>query len=152
MSDGAITMRDATRADLPEVVRLILADSLSDHLEAGADEGGALRGFETIEGDPNNRLIVAEIDGVVRGTMQLTFIPQLTLRGNLILQVENVRVDSRLRSGGVGRQMMEWAVEQARARGCVVVQLMSNLGRTRAHSFYERLGFRRSHAGFKLAL
>lgn len=152
MSDGAITMRDATRADLPDVVRLILADSLSDHLEAGADEDGALRGFETIEGDPNNRLIVTEIDGVVRGTMQLTFIPQLTLRGNLILQVENVRVDSSLRSGGVGRQMMEWAVEQARARGCVVVQLMSNLERTRAHSFYERLGFRRSHAGFKLAL
>jgi hypothetical protein len=53
-----------------------------------------------MEGDPNNRLIVTEIDGVVRGTMQLTFIPQLTLRGNLILQVENVRVDSSLRSGG----------------------------------------------------
>jgi GNAT superfamily N-acetyltransferase len=48
--------------------------------------------------------------------------------------------------------MMEWAIEQARARGCVVVQLMSNFEQPRAHSFYERLGFRRSHAGFKLAL
>jgi hypothetical protein len=41
MSGGAITMRDATRADLADVVRLILADSLIDHLEAGTDEGAA---------------------------------------------------------------------------------------------------------------
>lgn len=77
---STLEFRDATREDLAAVVALIHQDSLSAHLEGDADEAGAVRAFEAIEGDPNNRLIVAERDGVLVGTMQLTFIPQLTLR------------------------------------------------------------------------
>lgn len=152
MTDAGPLLRDATRDDLPEVVRLILADSLSDQWESDADELGPRRALEAIETDPNNRLVVAERDGAVLGAMQLTFIPQLTIRGGLILQIENVRVDSTLRSGGIGRLMIEWAIEQGRERGCALVQLMSNRERERAHSFYTRLGFKQSHAGFKYSL
>jgi predicted N-acetyltransferase YhbS len=150
--DSPLPLRDATREDLPRVVSLILADSLSAHLEGGADEAGPVRAFEAIERDSNNRLIVAERDGELIGTMQLTCIPQLTLRGGLVMQIGNVRVDQTLRSGGIGRQMIEWAIGQARERGCAMVQLMSNSDRTRAHTFYERLGFNQSHLGFKLVL
>jgi ribosomal protein S18 acetylase RimI-like enzyme len=148
---GELMFRDATRSDLGEVVRLILADSLSAALEAGLDEAAPLRAFEAIEGDANNRLIVAEQDGAIVGTMQLTFIPTLTLRGGWIEQIENVRIDGSLRSQGLGRQMIEWAIERARERGCGLVQLSSNQQRERAHAFYRRLGFAQSHAGFKLA-
>jgi GNAT superfamily N-acetyltransferase len=48
--------------------------------------------------------------------------------------------------------MMNWAAEAARARGCILVQLTSNKQRTDAHRFYERLGFSKSHEGFKLYL
>ena len=47
---------------------------------------------------------------------------------------------------------MRHAVETARARGCAVVQLISDKSRTRAHDFYLRLGFKMSHEGFKLDL
>jgi GNAT superfamily N-acetyltransferase len=43
-------------------------------------------------------------------------------------------------------------VEEARHRGCGQVQLTSQKRRTDAHRFYERLGFVRSHEGFKLKL
>lgn len=154
MADGddPLLLRDATRDDLAEVVRLILADSLSGRWEDGLDEAGPVRAFEAIEADPNNRLIVAARAGAILGTMQLTFIPQLTLRGGLVMQIENVGVDSSLRSGGIGRQMIEWAIEAARARECALVQLMSNNDRVRAHAFYERLGFKQSHSGFKYSL
>lgn len=56
------------------------------------------------------------------------------------------------RSAGVGGALMNWAIEQARARGCRLVQLTSDAARTRAHTFYERLGFVPSHVGFKLQL
>ena len=149
---GDLVLRDATAGDLAEVVRLILEDSLSDRWESGADATGPLRALEAIEADPNNRLIVAERDGAVVGTMQLTFLPQPTLRGGWVLHVGNVRVDAGLRSGGLGRQMMDWAMEQGRERGCAVVQLMSNVERERAHAFYERFGFKQSHLGFKYSL
>lgn len=68
------------------------------------------------------------------------------------MQIGNVRVDSTLRSGGIGRELVEWAIERSRERGCAMVQLMSNGERLRAHAFYERLGFKQSHLGFKLVL
>jgi len=45
-----------------------------------------------------------------------------------------------------------WAVDQARERGCNIVQLTSDTDRTDAHRFYEQLGFTASHLGFKLSL
>lgn len=45
--------------------------------------------------------------------------------------------------------MMGWALEQCEARGCGMVQLTSNKKRLDAHRFYERLGFKKSHEGFK---
>ena len=40
----------------------------------------------------------------------------------------------------------------ARLRGCRLVQLTTNNGRTDAQRFYERLGFRATHVGMKLDL
>ncbi len=48
--------------------------------------------------------------------------------------------------------MMRWAAERCRQRHCGLVQLTSNKKRLDAHRFYERLGFSRSHEGFKLYL
>lgn len=148
----ATAFRDASADDLPDVVRLILADSLSSDWESDAPEDGPLRALEAIEADSNNRLIVAEQDSAIVGTFQLTFIPTLTLRGGWIAQIENVRVDSSIRSQGLGQQMIEWAIARAQERDCTVFQLSSNNARERAHAFYKRLGFKQSHTGFKLAL
>ena len=52
----------------------------------------------------------------------------------------------------VRQQMMRFAIEEARAKGARLVQLMSNGKRLDAHRFYERLGFAKSHAGFKMRL
>ena len=84
--------------------------------------------------------------------MQLTVLPGLARRGALRMQVEAVRVHEAHRSAGLGGGMMRWAVEDARRRGCALVQLTSDKSRVDAHRFYERLGFSRSHEGFKLSL
>jgi hypothetical protein len=48
--------------------------------------------------------------------------------------------------------MLSWAIAEAGRRGCIRVQLTSNVNRLRAHQFYERLGFRATHKGMKLFL
>jgi GNAT superfamily N-acetyltransferase len=111
-----------------------------------------LKAFREIQDSPNNELIVAELDGKVIGTLQLTYTPSLSYRGSKRCTVESVRVDSKLRGQGIGREMMLWAIERAKEKGCISMQLTSHKDRDDAHRFYEQLGFKKSHVGMKLLL
>jgi GNAT superfamily N-acetyltransferase len=48
--------------------------------------------------------------------------------------------------------MIAWAIGACRARGCALVQLTTDKARADAHRFYDRLGFRATHEGYKLGL
>ena len=149
-----LSFRPAAREDVPEIVRLLADDPLGAKREA---YGSPLperyyAAFEAIDRDPNNELVVAIQAARVVGVLQLTFIPYLTYRGGWRALIEGVRVDARLRSGGVGRKLFEWAIERARARRCHMVQLTSDKERPDAIRFYEGLGFVATHEGMKLHL
>ncbi|WP_347178166.1 GNAT family N-acetyltransferase [Streptomyces sp. LX-29] len=92
-----------------------------------------------------------EGDGTVIGCLQLTYIPGLGRRGEERALIEAVRIRADRRGGGLGCELLRWAIERARARGCTLVQLTSNKRRTEAHRFYDSLRFARSHGGFNLA-
>jgi GNAT superfamily N-acetyltransferase len=151
---GAVTFRRATVADLPAIVTMLADDGLGRGREDASLPlaQGYTDAFAAIEADPNQMLAVAEADGVVVGTLQLTFLPGLSHKGAWRGQVESVRVAGSRRGTGLGQAMMEWAVAQCRARGCRMVQLTTDKSRADAHRFYERLGFKASHEGFKLVL
>ena len=108
--------------------------------------------FEAIAADPHNEVLVGEDTDGIFGTMQLTFIANLTLQGTTRCQIEGVRIAERARGHGLGQQMIRWAIDRARTRGCCIMQLTSNKARERAIAFYEQLGFEASHVGFKLYL
>lgn len=151
---GAVTFREATRADLPAIIRLLWDDDTARAREDPSEPLDAryLTAFEAIDADPNQHLIAAERDGEVIGTMQLSFLPGLSFRGSWRGQIEAVRIASHLRGQRLGEAMMLWAIEQCRARDCKLVQLTSSDTRLAAHRFYARLGFRQSHVGMKLHL
>ncbi|SFV29989.1 Acetyltransferase (GNAT) family protein [Devosia crocina] len=108
--------------------------------------------FDAIATDPNNRLIVAERHGEVVGTLQISAVPGLPRFGMKRAILENVYIRADQRGTGLGTEMVRWAIEEARSMGCGIVQLTSNKVRLDAHRFYEKLGFRKSHEGFKLFL
>ncbi|KPI21606.1 GCN5-related N-acetyltransferase [Actinobacteria bacterium OV450] len=142
--------RIATREDLPVVLGL-LADAGEERAEVTEAHE---RAFAAIEADPRNEMLVlAEAGtGTVLGCLQLTYVPGLGQGGRERALVEAVRVRADRRGGGLGAELMRLAVARARGRGCGLVQLTSNKQRADAHRFYERLGFARSHEGFKLRL
>ena len=107
---------------------------------------------DAIHADPNQMLVVAELGGRVGGTLQLSFLAGLSHRGAWRGQIEAVRINSDLRGQGLGVELIDWAVAECRARGCRMAQLTSKGDRLDAHRFYERLGWDKSHAGFKLKL
>jgi GNAT superfamily N-acetyltransferase len=111
-----------------------------------------LNAFWEMDADPRHRLVVVVQGHEIVGTLQLSFIPHLVLRGGERAQIEAVRVRSDVRAMGVGQAMLEWAIEEARRRGCRLVQLTTNSEREDARRFYERLGFQPTHIGLKLTL
>ena len=148
-----VVIRRATLDDLPAVIAMLADDPLGATRESPADLTPYQQAFEAIDADPNQVLVVADRNGEAIGTLQLTIVPGLSRQGASRGLVEAVRVAASARSTGLGTTLMEWSIEEARARGCVMVQLTSDKTRTDAHRFYtDRLGFTNSHEGFKLTL
>jgi GNAT superfamily N-acetyltransferase len=147
-----VVIRRATATDVPGILALLVDDQIAVGREDLSDLTPYQRAFEAIDADDNQLLVVAERNGELLGTLQLTFIPGLSRRGASRGLVEAVRVAASARGLGLGTTLMEWAVQESRARGCALVQLTSDKSREDAHRFYTRLGFENTHEGFKLAL
>ena len=147
-------IRDAEARDLPAVVALYADDELGAGSEQPEEPlaGEYLRAFAAISADPRTLLVVADDGGQVVGTLQLMFLPHLVRRGGERAQVEAVRVASSRRGSGLGRELVTWAIDRARERGCALVQLTTDASRPDAHRFYGQLGFTASHVGMKLPL
>jgi GNAT superfamily N-acetyltransferase len=151
---AALSFRPARADDLGFIVNLIHVDTVGDSLEQ-PDEPLHQRYLDALakmSADPQQRLVIAELEGERIGTLQLTFIPGIARLGETRCLVEAVHIAPAHRSRGYGGAMIQWAVELAREQGCGLVQLTSNKARTDAHRFYRRLGFAQSHEGFKLKL
>ena len=152
---GIVTLRRADADDTAAIVALLADDAISAARGDTASDGDlpAYRaGLESVLADGSNDLLVAEHDGAVVGTFQLTRIPGMSRQGSTRLLVEAVRVSSQLRSGGVGSALMRWVMDVATVElSSPLVQLTSDAQRVDAHRFYERLGFAGSHRGFKYA-
>ena len=106
-----LNIRPARAADLPAIVGLLANDPLGQIRER--DEAPLPdpypRAFAAIEADPNNDVVVAEHDGAVIGTLQITFIFNLTYQGGTRAQIEGVRVAENYRSRGIGQALFHWA-------------------------------------------
>lgn len=147
-----VMIRTATRRDLPAIIALLAdEDTVIDPRTVEVDEAYE-RAFKAVDTDQRNEMLVLdEGGGTVLGCLQLTYIPGLGRHGQERALIEAVRVRADRRGAGLGRELLTWAIERARARGCTLVQLTSNKQRTEAHRFYDSLGFVRSHDGFKLS-
>lgn len=148
------TIREATENDLEAIIALFADDPLGGHgdtndPQALTDYSAAFRKIAT---SANETLYVAELDGEVVGTFQTMITTTMTARGASSLIVEAVQTRADMRGRGIGAAMITFAIHKARADGMRLVQLTSNAVRTDAHRFYERLGFKPSHIGFKLKL
>ena len=149
-----LKFRDARHSDLPWMVKMLAEDKLGANREDSSlpINQRYVEAFKSISDDSNNELIVVEIKQQVIGMLQLTFIPYLTHIGSWRCLVEGVRIQSDSRGQGLGKMFLNWAIDRAKERDCSIVQLTSDKQRPDALSFYESLGFKATHQGFKLKL
>ncbi|WP_315798159.1 GNAT family N-acetyltransferase [Bradyrhizobium sp. SZCCHNRI3043] len=145
----SISIRPAQRDDVGAIVAMLADDHLGrarERVEQPLPQS-YYDAFEAIVRDANITLVVAvEADRVV-GCLQLCILPGLSSQGASRALVEDVRVATDRRSRGIGEQLLQWAIAEARSRRCNLVELMTHQSRTDAQRFYERLGFAKSHFG-----
>ncbi|WP_267426263.1 GNAT family N-acetyltransferase [Methylobacterium sp. GC_Met_2] len=154
MIRSELRFRRAVLADLPAIVALLADDELGSAREAPWKTASHRYrdAFAEIDADPHQLLCVAEIDGLIVGTLQLTFIAGLSRNGSRRGLIEAVRIARERRGERLGEALLTWAIDMCRARGCTLVQLTTDKRRLDAHRFYERLGFEPSHLGYKRQL
>jgi ribosomal protein S18 acetylase RimI-like enzyme len=152
-ADSAVTLRPARRDDLFAIVAM-LAD---DHLGAGREKledplvDSYYAAFDALQSAPHIKMMVAEdAEGRVVGCLQLAVLPGLSSQGASRGIIEDVRVARDCRSRGIGEQLVRWAIADARAQGCRLVELFTHQSRVDAQRFYVRLGFQPSHVGMTL--
>jgi ribosomal protein S18 acetylase RimI-like enzyme len=148
----SISLRRARRDDVGAIVGMLADDALGRARERMEDPlpGSYFDAFDRVDRDPNLALVVAEEQGRVVGCLQLCILPGLSSQGASRALIEDVRVASDRRSRGIGEQLVQWAIGEARARSCKLVELLTHHTRADAQRFYERLGFQRSHVGMTI--
>ena len=148
----SISIRRARRDDVGAIVGMLADDALGRARERIEDPLPAsyFDAFDRVDRDRNLALVVAEEQGRVVGCLQLCILPGLSSQGASRALIEDVRVASDRRSRGIGEQLVQWAIGEARARSCKLVELLTHHTRADAQRFYERLGFQRSHVGMTI--
>ncbi|WP_024506221.1 GNAT family N-acetyltransferase [Bradyrhizobium sp. ARR65] len=152
MTASSIILRRARREDVGKIVAMLADDPLGrgrERIEAPLPDC-YFQAFARLDADPNIHLTVAEEEGHAVGCLQLCILPGLSSQGASRGLIEDVRVASDRRSRGIGEQLVRWAIAEARAQGCGLVELLTHHTRLDAQRFYERLGFSKSHVGMTI--
>jgi ribosomal protein S18 acetylase RimI-like enzyme len=148
-----VKIRPAQSDDVAAIVAMLADDALGRGRERIEDPLPPcyLQAFEKVERDPNIQLMVAESEGgEVIGCLQLCILPGLSSQGASRGLIEDVRVASHYRGRGIGEQLVQWAIAEARSKGCRLVELLTHNTRIDAQRFYKRLGFTASHVGMTI--
>lgn len=141
-----IVMREATSADLPDILSLYAQLGQDDGSVLSVAEAGVI--FEKISSYPDYRIYLAIMNGRPVGTFALLIMDNIAHMGIKSAILEEVVVLEELRGQGIGKKMMNYAHNFCRQAGCYKMTFSSNMRRETAHHFYESLGFRRHGYSF----
>jgi len=101
---------------------------------------------------PNYSLYVALVEDKIIGTFELIIMDNLAHKGKRSGVIEDIVVDNDYRSKGIGRRMMDFAMNACKNNDCYKLTLSSSINRERAHKFYEELEFKKHGYSFAIEL
>ncbi|HKR37312.1 MAG TPA: GNAT family N-acetyltransferase, partial [Steroidobacteraceae bacterium] len=88
------------------------------------------------------RILTARLDGELVGVAVISFLWTLE-HGGPAAWLDEVYVEPSRRGAGIGRQLVEAAMQVARDSGCIALDLEVDAGHEAAERLYERMEFRR---------
>jgi ribosomal protein S18 acetylase RimI-like enzyme len=154
--EGAINMseiiiRDATETDLQAIGNLLseLIDRIED--QENIDLDNALINLKSLLHERNSYTIAAESDNEIIGFINFTT-RQSVLHSGPSGLIDELVVSEKYRTEGVGKKLVESAVNMCRSLGCVELEVSTETQNQTAQNFYEHLGFKERGLIFELDL
>jgi len=144
-----VKIRQATLDDVKDILQ-IYAESLDNGKVLSVEK--AQRVFLKQQQYPDYKVFVAEYEQQLVGTFALLIMENMAHQGTPSAVVEDVGVIPAVQGKGIGKVMMEYALNYAKEKGCYKMSLSSNLKREKAHQFYESLGFQKHGFSFLMNL
>jgi len=131
---------EATSADLPELVQLlgILFDQEAEFTPNAAKQEAALK---MILGDPRLGRIYVARDGKKVVAMSSLLFTVSTAEGGKAALFEDLVVRPEYRNQGIGAQLLEYVIGQAREQGVLRLTLLTDMQNEQAQVLYRKLGF-----------
>ena len=145
--DGALIVRHALPADLPQLLALYQhLDPLdeSPQLNLAAER---LAQLQTLAG---SAVLIGLSENSVVASCTLVVIPNLTRAGRPYGLIENVVTNAAFRGRGYGKQILRSAVTAAWQADCYKVMLMTGSKKPSTLAFYASAGFEQSKTGFQV--
>ena len=137
MYRSAVTVRDAGLEDV-EALRFVLAGSGGPIVDETPGEADAA--VARITADPDQRLVVAILDGQVAGAVHLVRAPLMPLQSAQAVHILHMHVLDECRRHGVGTALMEATVSWAEEKDISHVVAAASVGSRDSNRFMARLG------------
>jgi GNAT superfamily N-acetyltransferase len=150
LDQATLLIRPAAASDLRKVLDLYAQPVLDAGNVLPVETAKHLH--ERFADYPDYTLYVAERGDDIVGTFALLVMHNLGHLGAPSAIVEDVAVSPSMQGQGIGKAMMQFAVDRAREKGCYKLMLSSNAKREHAHAFYESIGFERHGFSFRVNL
>lgn len=130
-----ITVRTAIAADAAAIEKLYSELVSSPHVRVLPARLAA------IARDPMTRLLVAETEYGVVGTVLVSLCSDVMFQNQPFAVVENLVVSASARSTGIGTRLMLEVEHLCQAADCSKIMLLSSSTRSDAHRFFEKTGY-----------
>jgi GNAT superfamily N-acetyltransferase len=136
-----LRIETAQAADLTPIIQL-LRTQLEEHDIVLTTQALERATAGLIENHSLGRILTARRDGALVGVAVISFLWTLE-HGGPAAWLDEVYVEPARRGAGIGRQLVEAAMQVARDSGCIALDLEVDAGHDAAERLYERMGFRR---------
>lgn len=140
--------RDATIDDLPAIDALFRVSFIETfgHLYQPADLASFLAGFTPAAwadefAEPDLLFRVAEDEQGLAGFAKTSNLTLPAETGARTYELRQLYLDARAKGSGTAQALLDWALDQARARGAEEMWLSVYVDNHRAKRFYEKNGF-----------
>jgi ribosomal protein S18 acetylase RimI-like enzyme len=138
-------IRPAEKKDYTSIMALYRQFNPDDPV---AEESEGRSVFESIIESESNSLIIAEINNSVVSSCYLNIIPNLTRNAHPFAVIENVITDQYYRNRGIGKAIMQYAINRAWEAGCYKIMLLTGRKEESTLRFYRSCGL---ESGLKTA-
>ena len=102
------------------------------------DKEKAFEVFERINQNPNHFVFVAVLDNKIIGATTVLIEPKFIHNGGLVSHIEDVAVSKGFQGSGVGKKLIQEALDLAKKSGCYKTILDCSED---VRPFYEKIGF-----------